>query len=187
MQNYFTDIGRWYEMGSRERGKKMNGAQMHLALELKCSDWYEILTEQHITNASSSLNQVKRKIQELAENERINRTNGESGDANISNNGIFRSTGTQNNQDLNGNVRDAVGRYEKISIFYNRNAPRICIPDRYVHVIEDILKEDPLKKPKFVIHESLQRLGVENFEALGHDGPIILQNLCLSKILKTFT
>lgn len=68
VQNYLTDNGRCYELGNRERGKKMSGAQMRSTLELKYSRLYDIPTEQHITNATNSLNQAKTKRQELAEN-----------------------------------------------------------------------------------------------------------------------
>lgn len=44
-----------------------------------------------------------------------------------------------------------------------------------MHVIECILKDDPLKKQNFVIHESLQRLGVDNVQALGHNGSSLSQ------------
>lgn len=42
---------------------------MHPALELKYFDQYDISKEQHIANDMNSLNQGKRKRQELVENE----------------------------------------------------------------------------------------------------------------------
>lgn len=106
--NYLTDIGRCYEMVNLKQGKKMSGAQTRSAVEISNSDRCDISTEQKITNAINSLNKAKRKRQEVAENERRNGTNGDTGDANNSNNGMVRSVRTQNNEDVNVNVRDVV-------------------------------------------------------------------------------
>lgn len=62
-----------------------------------------------------------------------------------------------------------------MSTFANRNASRSVIADRYGHVVEEILKSDPMKKRKFLIHEFLQRLGVDSVEALCNDESILFQ------------
>lgn len=49
------------------------------------------------------------------------------------------------------------------------NAPSRGTTDIYVHLIEGILKDDPLNKPKIIIHEFLRSFGVDNVEAFGND------------------
>lgn len=51
VKKYLTDIGRWYEMGNRERNKTVSVAQMRSALELMYSDRNDIPTGQQITNS----------------------------------------------------------------------------------------------------------------------------------------
>lgn len=68
VQNHMKDITSWYEIGNSDKGKKMSGAQMQSALELKYPERYDITTEQHIKNAINVLNQSKRKNKLAIEN-----------------------------------------------------------------------------------------------------------------------
>lgn len=51
---------------------------------------------------------------------------------------------------MNGNVIYIAGKDETVPMFDNRNAARRGTADRCVHVIQDIFKDDCLKKPQFV-------------------------------------
>lgn len=58
---YLEHIKRWYQNGNKDKGKKISGVQMQLALELRYPDRYDIPAGQHIKNAIIALNLAKRK------------------------------------------------------------------------------------------------------------------------------
>lgn len=64
--------------------------------------------------------------------------------------------------------------------------PSRDMADVYVNVVKDTLKDDPLKKPKSVIHLFLRRLYLYNAEALRHDAPALLQLFYKINSLKSF-
>lgn len=58
---FMGDIEKWFEDGNHDKGKKISGAQIKGALNLKYPGRYDLPTEQHVTNAISALSTGRRK------------------------------------------------------------------------------------------------------------------------------
>lgn len=167
---FMTDIVKWFLQGNVDKGKKMSGAQMKSALELKYPTRYDLPTEQHVTNAINALNVASKKKGTLptVEQTAANNSKGsdiERGEANKSTGSDGSTVKTADGAETN----NPVPLYERQ--FAIPRVGRTIMEGKYRSVLEKIVEDDPNIKPMKGVEEFLRHFGLKDVNELGSGWP----------------